>query len=140
VREAGLALGIPKDRIYRQPFPGPGLAVRCLGEVTRPRLDLLRQADHIVCEEIEAAHLDIWQYFAVLTGVRSVGLVDEKRVYGECIAVRAVHSVKTVTAEWIRLPYDVLERISARIVGEVDGVCRVVYDITDKPPGTIEWE
>ena len=138
VRAVGLALGMPEAMIYRQPFPGPGLAVRCLGEVTRERLDILRRADYIVTDTL--ADLGIWQYFAVLTGLRSVGVRDGKRMYGEVIAVRAVSSVDARTAEWFKVPHEVLVRLSKRLTEEVPEVCRVVYDITDKPCGTIEWE
>lgn len=142
VREVGLALGLSDDMVYRQPFPGPGLAVRCIGEVTAEKLDILRRADFIVRDEIIKAGLgrDIWQYFAVLTGVRAVGVKKEQRSYGQVIAVRAVHSKDAMTAEWAKIPYDVLGSISERIVKELDEVSRVVYDVTAKPPGTIEWE
>jgi GMP synthase (glutamine-hydrolysing) len=138
VRAVGLALGMPEAMVYRQPFPGPGLAVRCLGEVTREKLDMLRRADFIVTETL--AGLGIWQYFAVLTGLRSVGVKNGKRIYGEVIAVRAVSSVDAKTAEWFKIPSDVLARLSKRLTEELPEVCRVVYDITDKPDGTIEWE
>ena len=142
VRETGLALGIPAHIVNRQPFPGPGLAVRCIGEVTAEKLDILRMADSIMREEIEKAELekDIFQYFAILTDMRSVGVKYGRRVYGYTVALRAVRSTHTVTAEWVRLPYDVLEKVSQRIVEEIDPINRVVYDITAKPPGTIEWE
>ncbi len=142
VRAVGLELGLPEDIVYRQPFPGPGLAIRIIGEVTRERLDLLRNCDRIVLEEISDAGLyrDIWQSFAVLTDNRTVGVMGDYRTYGYACAIRAVNSDDAMTADWVRLPYDVLARISSRIVNEVDGVNRVVYDITSKPPGTIEWE
>jgi GMP synthase (glutamine-hydrolysing) len=142
VREVGLKLGLPAKMIRRQPFPGPGLAIRVLGEVTEERLQILRQADAILRKEITAAHLEgsVWQYFAVLPGVRSVGVWEGVRTYQELIALRAVTSIDAMTADWARLPWPVLERISKRILQEVDQVNRVVYDLTPKPPGTIEWE
>lgn len=142
VRAIGRELGLPDVIVDRHPFPGPGLAVRIMGEITRPKLDLLREADYIVREEIQLAglHKEIWQCFAVLPGVRSVGVMGDERTYAEVIGVRAVSSTDAMTADWYRMPYDVLERISSRIVNEVKGVNRVVYDITSKPPGTIEWE
>ena len=142
VREVGDAMGLPRELLWRQPFPGPGLAVRCLGEVTEQRLAPLRRADAIVEEEIRASGLyeSLWQSFAVLLPVRSVGVMGDERTYDETIAVRAVHSSDGMTADWARLPHDLLARISARIINEVKGVNRVCYDISSKPPATIEWE
>ena len=142
VRDVGLALGLPNEVVYRQPFPGPGLAIRIIGEVTRERLEILRACDSIVLEEIRAAGLydQLWQSFAVLTNSRSVGITGDYRAYGYVAAVRAVTSEDAMTADWVRLPYEILARISSRIGNEVPGVSRVVYDITSKPPGTIEWE
>jgi len=142
VRAAGEQLGMPRDMLWRHPFPGPGLAVRCLGEVTEKRLDVLRQADSIVVDEIRTAGLydAIWQAFAVLLPVKSVGVMGDERTYEETCAVRAVHSVDGMTADWAKIPYEVLSRISNRIINEVRGINRVVLDITSKPPGTIEWE
>jgi GMP synthase (glutamine-hydrolysing) len=142
VREVGLALGLPNDMVYRQPFPGPGLAIRIIGEVTSEKLDMLRQCDWIVIDEIKAANLydQIWQSFAVLSNSRTVGVQGDFRTYGYVCAIRAVSSEDAMTADWVRLPYEVLARMSNRIVNEVPGVNRVVYDITSKPPGTIEWE
>ncbi len=142
VRAAGEALGIPHDLLWRHPFPGPGLAIRCLGEVTEKRLAVLRAADAIVTEEIRAAGLyeSIWQAFCVLLPVRSVGVMGDERTYEETCAVRAVRSVDGMTADWFHMPHDVLARISNRVINEVRGINRVVYDISSKPPATIEWE
>jgi GMP synthase (glutamine-hydrolysing) len=142
VRRIGRDLGMPEDILGRQPFPGPGLAVRILGEVTAERVAILQEADHIVVSEIKSAGLysRIWQSFAVLLPVNSVGVMGDQRTYANACAIRAVHSEDGMTADWVPLPYEVLKRISSRIVNEVRGINRVVYDITSKPPGTIEWE
>jgi GMP synthase (glutamine-hydrolysing) len=142
VREAGTQLGIPHELVWRQPFPGPGLAVRVIGEITKDKLDILREADAIFREEIANAHLETStnQYFAVLTNLRSVGVMGDARTYGYTIALRAVTTDDFMTAEWTRLPYEVLEKASNRITNEVSGISRVVYDITSKPPATVEWE
>ncbi len=142
VRQLGIELGLPRHMVWRQPFPGPGLAVRCLGNLTRERLDVLRAADAIIEEEIRMAGLyeAIWQSFGVLLPVKSVGVMGDARTYEETLAVRAVHSRDGMTADWVQLPYEVLATISSRVINEVRGINRVVYDITSKPPGTIEWE
>ena len=142
VRQLGTTLGMPDSLVHRQPFPGPGLAVRVIGEITKPKLDTLRHADHIFREEIAKAGLDtkIWQYFAVITDTKTVGIQNNARTYGHVIALRAVHSILTTTATIAQLPYDLLARIVERITTEVPSVTRIVYDITPKPPATIEWE
>jgi len=142
VRELGAELALPRHVLWRQPFPGPGLAVRILGEVTKERCDVLRAADLIIEQEIRAAGLyeSIWQSFGVLLPVRSVGVMGDERTYADCLALRAVHSRDGMTADWVPLPYDLLATISSRIVNEVRGINRVVYDISSKPPATIEWE
>jgi GMP synthase (glutamine-hydrolysing) len=142
VRRVGEELGLPDEIVWRQPFPGPGLAIRIIGEVTEERLEILRHADAVLREEIRRAGLEreIWQAFAVLPAIRSVGVMGDARTYEYPIIVRAVTSEDAMTADWARLPYDLLERISSRIINEVAGVNRVALDISSKPPGTIEWE
>ena len=142
VRVIGAELGLPEDMVQRQPFPGPGLAVRIVGDITRDRLDLPRAADRIAREELRNAGLEreLWQSFVALLSVRSVGVQGDARTYGHPVVLRAVTSEDAMTADWARIPYDVLEKISNRIINEVDGVNRVVLDITSQPPGTIEWE
>ncbi len=142
VRRVGEELGLPEEIVWRQPFPGPGLAVRVVGEVTRERVEILRQADHVVVDEIRRAGLyrELWQSFAVLPAVRTVGVMGDGRTYAGVVAVRAVTSTDAMTADWARLDYDLVERIASRLIREVEGVNRVALDVTSKPPGTIEWE
>jgi GMP synthase (glutamine-hydrolysing) len=142
VRVLGLELGLPDEICWRHPFPGPGLAIRCIGEISGESLDMLREADAIMLEEIRTAGLYrcIWQAFAVILPVQSVGVMGDERTYDKVIAIRAVTSLDGMTADWAHIPYDVLQKISSRIINEVRGINRVVYDITSKPPGTIEWE
>jgi GMP synthase (glutamine-hydrolysing) len=142
VRQLGKVLGLPDEIIKRQPFPGPGLAIRIIGEVTRERLDILRNADEIVMEEMAKRHFlnRVWQSFAVLLPVKTVGVMGDERTYENVIALRVVGSQDGMTADWVRLPYKILEHLSNRIINEVKGVNRVVYDISSKPPSTIEWE
>ena len=142
VRAVGAELGLPDEIVHRQPFPGPGLAVRIIGAVNEEKLALLRRADAIVRDEISRwdTERSVWQYFAVLPDIRSVGVMGDERTYGRPIIVRAVASADAMTADWARLPHDLLATISRRVINEVPGVNRVAYDITSKPPGTIEWE
>ena len=142
VRKVGLELGIPEDLVWRQPFPGPGLAVRILGDITEEKLNILKDADAIFREEVKIAGIDrdINQYFAVLTNVHSVGVMGDARTYDSRIALRAVTTDDFMTADWARIPFDVLAKVSNRITNEVKGVNRVVYDVTTKPPATVEWE
>lgn len=153
MRALGTALGLPDHIVHRQPFPGPGLAIRIIGEVDAEKLEVLKNADAIVREEIDAynerlfeetgardGERSVWQYFAVLPDIRSVGVMGDERTYARPIILRAVESQDAMTADWARLPYDVLARVSSRVVAEVPGVNRVVYDITSKPPATVEWE
>ena len=138
----GRELGLPDSILKRQPFPGPGLAVRILGEVTRENVKILQEADRRVQEEMVRweGYKDVWQSFAVLLPVKSVGVMGDERTYANVIAIRAVHSLDGMTADWVKVPYDLLAKISTRIINEVKGVNRVVYDISSKPPSTIEWE
>jgi GMP synthase (glutamine-hydrolysing) len=142
VRALGTELGLPDEIVWRQPFPGPGLGVRIIGEVTPDKVATLQEADAIVREEIAWAGLEreIWQAFAVLPDIKSVGVMGDERTYGHPIIIRAVTSDDAMTADWARLPYELLEKMSQRIINEVTGINRVAYDITSKPPGTIEWE
>jgi GMP synthase (glutamine-hydrolysing) len=142
VRKVGRSIGLPEEIVNRHPFPGPGLAIRILGEVTAERLNILRDADLVVRQEINRRGIyhDFWQAFAVLLPIRSVGVMGDQRTYAYPIVLRLINSEDGMTADWSRVPYDLLETISNRIVNEVKGVNRVVYDITSKPPGTIEWE
>jgi len=142
IRKIGIELGLPDEIVWRQPFPGPGLAIRIIGEVTEEKIKILQDADEIVVEEIKRAGLykKIWQSFAVLPSIKSVGVMGDERTYAYPVIIRAVSSVDAMTADWVRLPHKVLERMSSRIVNEVEGVNRVVYDISSKPPSTIEWE
>jgi len=142
VRMAGLELGLPEELVWRQPFPGPGLAIRVIGDITRDKLAILRDTDFIFRDEIAKAglHREINQYFTVLTNMRSVGVMGDERTYDYTLALRAVTTTDFMTADWARLPYDLLERVSNRIVNEVGHINRIVYDITSKPPATIEWE
>jgi GMP synthase (glutamine-hydrolysing) len=142
VRKVGEELGIPEEIVWRQPFPGPGLAIRVLGEITEDKLHIVRESDAILRDEIRKAglHRDIWQYFTALPNIRSVGVMGDERTYSHTVAVRAVTSTDGMTSDWARIPYEVLEKVSNRIVNEVDNVNRIVYDITSKPPSTIEWE
>jgi GMP synthase (glutamine-hydrolysing) len=142
VRQLGLELGLPKEIVFRQPFPGPGLAVRILGDVTGSRLSILRNADAIVVDEMKSSgwYYKVWQSFAVLLPVRSVGVMGDERTYDYTIALRVVDSQDGMTADWVKLPYELLEKLSSRIINEVKGVNRVCFDISSKPPATIEWE
>ena len=142
VREIGEELNLPEDIIYRQPFPGPGLAVRILGDITEERIKILKEADDIVVSEIKKAGLykKLWQSFAVLLPIKSVGVMGDNRTYEQVCAIRAVESVDAMTADWAKIDYEVLRIISNRIINEVKGINRVVYDISSKPPSTIEWE
>jgi len=141
-RAVGTELGIPDEIVWRQPFPGPGLGIRVLGEITEDKLEIVRESDFILRDEIKKAGLEreIWQYFTVLPNIRSVGVMGDGRTYDYTIGIRAVTSIDGMTSDWARIPWDVLEVISTRIVNEVSHVNRVVYDITSKPPATIEWE
>ena len=142
VRALGETLGLPHDLVWRQPFPGPGLAIRVIGDLTPEKVEIVRESDAVLREEIAKAGLDadIHQYFTVLTGIRSVGVMGDERTYDYTLALRAVQSQDFMTAQWSRLPYDLLEKVSGRIVNEVPHINRVCYDITSKPPATVEWE
>ena len=142
VRKLGTELGLPDELVWRQPFPGPGLAIRVLGDITEEKLQILRRSDAILREEIRLAGLSekIWQYFTVFTGMRSVGVMGDERTYDYTLALRAVQSQDFMTATWSRLPYELLDKVSGRIVGEVKHINRICYDITSKPPATVEWE
>ncbi|GAE92364.1 GMP synthase [Gracilibacillus boraciitolerans JCM 21714] len=142
VRALGIELGVPEDVVWRQPFPGPGLGIRVMGEITPEKVEIVRESDAILREEIKKANLerDIWQYFTVLPDIRSVGVMGDARTYDHAIGIRAVTSIDGMTSDWARIPWDVLEKISTRIVNEVDHINRVLYDVTSKPPATIEWE
>ncbi|GBU11030.1 glutamine aminotransferase [Erysipelotrichaceae bacterium] len=142
VRALGIALGLPEHMVWRQPFPGPGLGIRIIGDITEPKLEIVRESDQILRDEIAAAGLDrdIWQYFTVLTNIRSVGVMGDERTYDYTVGIRAITSVDGMTADFARIPWDVLQKVSVRIVNEVKGVNRIVYDITSKPPATVEWE
>ena len=142
VRKTGLELGIPENLVYRQPFPGPGLAIRVIGDITDEKLEILKDADFIFREEIARAGLDrsLNQYFAVLTNLKSVGVMGDVRTYDYTLALRAVETSDFMTATWAKIPYEILEKVSTRIVNEIKNINRIVYDITSKPPATIEWE
>ena len=140
VRDLGWQLGLPSELVDRQPFPGPGLGIRCVGEITKEKLDVLREVDAIFREEVDASNIRPDQYFAALTNVRAVGVVENERTYGHVIALRAVTSTDFMTAQYVQMPYALLERVTKRIAEEVPEVSRVLYDITNKPPATVEWE
>jgi GMP synthase (glutamine-hydrolysing) len=142
VRRVGEEIGVPGHIVWRQPFPGPGLAIRIIGEITEDALHLVRESDAILREEISKAGLDrdVWQYFTVLPNIKSVGVMGDERTYSHAIGIRAVTSIDGMTSDWARIPYEVLDKISSRIVNEVPGVNRILYDVTSKPPSTIEWE